>query len=467
MEEGLVQEIIKEYLQFHNMQASLKSFTEEAKPPKQRIKEDDIPSMPKIYALSKGEAAIAAREALKEKQFKLIEKNYNIVIHAGKQLLALAIDATQKLENINIMKEATDVYKEQLTRYNQLFMSDSRIEEKEALEIVGEADLKSLKNKIQSAFKNREFAGLKEQLAKIRTAALAVSPKHRRKIVEVIVKIDPFAGHLVWLLKNTQGSMKINILALVSVMVTIPKGVAATLKQNYQQIIIAFTEILTQEAPGSLGQRFVLGIFQKMSLWNEGVVSHLVEQEAIQWLTKEILERHILQKEYMHPYSLDYGSALLSSLISSHSGLLYLETHQSDASGVMQSLLEMIQAEGVESCVIIHLLISLTSMANDRFAAQQENTGFNDRISEFVENYSVKSSELENEDPENRKIILDMCAHLFHPRDQASSTLNTSEVMEFNAKKHQEEVRELEKKLDDENEILVFECFPDEVVLLV
>lgn len=127
----------------------------------------------------------------------------------------------------------------------------------------------------------------------------------------------------------------------------------------------------------------------------------------------------------------------------------------------------MIMADRVESCVIIHLLICLSSMSNDRFSSQLEQTSFNDRISEFVELYSIKSTELETEDPENRKIILDMCAHFFHPRDQAANNLDTSEVMEFNSKKHQEEVRELEKKLDDENEAIVFECFPDEIVLLI
>jgi len=43
---------------------------------------------------------------------------------------------------------------------------------------------------------------------------------------------------------------------------------------------------------------------------------------------------------------------------------------------------------------------------------------------------------VENEDPDNRRTILDMCAHLFHPREQSVGNLDTSEVMEFNVKKH-------------------------------
>jgi hypothetical protein len=34
--------------------------------------------------------------------------------------------------------------------------------------------------------------------------------------------------------------------------------------------------------------------------------------------------------------------------------------------------------------------------------------------------------------------------------------------MEYNATRHQEEVRELEKQLEDHTEAIVFECFPDE-----
>lgn len=196
MEENTVQEMIKEYLNFHKMQNTLKTFTEEAKPSKQRIKDDDIPAMPKIYALSKGDAAVVARDALKEKQFKLLEKNYSVMLQAGKQLMNLALDSTQKLESLNVMKEATDVYKEQLTRYNQLFMNDSRLDEKDALEVVSEAELKSLKSKIQSAFKNRDFGGLKEQLNIIRSACLSMPPRYRRKVVELIIKVDPISGQL-------------------------------------------------------------------------------------------------------------------------------------------------------------------------------------------------------------------------------------------------------------------------------
>ena len=153
------------------------------------------------------------------------------------------------------------------------------------------------------------------------------------------------------------------------------------------------------------------------------------------------------------------------AVVNYHHGLTYLESRQSDALRIMDNLLTMISSDGVESSAIIHLLIVLTAVSNDRFAYQMDQVNFIDRISELVEIYSTKTTDVETEDPENRKIILDMCAHLFHPRDSNSSLLNTSEVMEFNAKKHQDEVNDLERKLQDEHAVIGFECFPDEDLL--
>lgn len=171
-----------------------------------------------------------------------------------------------------------------------------------------------------------------------------------------------------------------------------------------------------------------------------------------------------MKGEYTHEFCLDFGSGLLANLVNSGYGLVYLECRNSETTEIMHILLDVITCEGVSSCVIIHLLVVLTCLANERFFGQQlEQTQFSERIGEFVEIYSTKTSE--NEDPDNRRTILDMCAHLFHPREQTDHALDTSEVMEFNVKKHQEEIRELEKRLDDENELIVFECFPDEVNL--
>ena len=89
-----------------------------------------------------------------------------------------------------------------------------------------------------------------------------------------------------------------------------------------------------------------------------------------------------------------------------------------------------------------------------------DEVNFYDHISEFVEKHSTTRTE----DEDSRKTILDMCAHLFHQRNDTSQ-LDTSEIVEYNSQKHQAEIRELEKRMEDESTPLVFEHFPDEAVI--
>lgn len=52
--------------------------------------------------------------------------------------------------------------------------------------------------------------------------------------------------------------------------------------------------------------------------------------------------------------------------------------------------------------------------------------------------------------------MLDLCAHMFHPKDQSHDVSGT---MEYNEIKQEERIRELENAQGD----LIFECFQDEV----
>ena len=461
MEESFIQQAIKEYLDYHQMTDTLSAFCQEQPGSRKKWKEEDISSMPKLYAAMHGVQTYAKREELKDKQLKMLDKNYSVILHAGKQLIAMGIDLLKKAESHT--KHNTHNYKEQLNRYYQLFMSDSRLEEKEAQDLVSEEQLLALKSKIAQSCKNKDTAQLTEPLKKLRAAALSVAPKHRRKFIETIINHDIFSSNLNSLLKNHK--VQLYVMALVCYLVSVPKGVATVLKHSQQSTINTFIEITTGSPTGSAHQRFALGILQKVSLRSEAVSNQLIDSGMIQWICQELLQVHLLKKDYVHPYCLDFGSAILANLVNSTYGIVYLECRQAEVEGIMQLLLDLLRAENTESTLIIHILVTLTALANDKFGAQMELTNFSDTISEFVEIYSTHSSEQDNEDPENRRTILDMCAHLFHPRE-TNSVLDTSEVMEFNARKHQEEIRELEKRFDDENELIIFECFPDESINL-
>jgi len=52
----------------------------------------------------------------------------------------------------------------------------------------------------------------------------------------------------------------------------------------------------------------------------------------------------------------------------------------------------------------------------------------------------------------DKKTVLDLCAHMFHPKDQSHDVSGT---MEYNEIKQEERIRELENAQGD----LIFECF--------
>jgi hypothetical protein len=64
---------------------------------------------------------------------------------------------------------------------------------------------------------------------------------------------------------------------------------------------------------------------------------------------------------------------------------------------------------------------------------------------------------LDNESAEiDKRTVLDLCAHMFHPKD---ATVDMSEAMEFNDMKYEDRIKEFENEQGD----LIFECFQDEI----
>ena len=92
-----------------------------------------------------------------------------------------------------------------------------------------------------------------------------------------------------------------------------------------------------------------------------------------------------------------------------------------------------------------------------------------ERISEFVEYYSklpaIAGPDGNTENGEiDKRTVLDLCAHMFHPRDtnqnagdeQYSSSSNAG--LEYNDMRADDKIREFENEQGD----LIFECFQDE-----
>lgn len=82
----------------------------------------------------------------------------------------------------------------------------------------------------------------------------------------------------------------------------------------------------------------------------------------------------------------------------------------------MVKLLKILR-DPIPTSVLMHLLIALSYLNKEKFAKLGEECGFADKISEFVEYYS-KIPVVENENGEiDKRTVLDLCAHMFHPKD--------------------------------------------------
>lgn len=136
---------------------------------------------------------------------------------------------------------------------------------------------------------------------------------------------------------------------------------------------------------------------------------------------------------------------------------------------VMSRLLNLLK-ETIPTSVLIHILICLSYLSKERFNHALEECMFVERISDFVEWYSIKNPIFDASNPEgalanksstanalvDKKTVLDLCAHMFHPKE---SSHDVSGTMEYNELKQEEKIKEFENVQGD----LIFECFQDEV----
>ena len=115
----------------------------------------------------------------------------------------------------------------------------------------------------------------------------------------------------------------------------------------------------------------------------------------------------------------------------------------------------MIRAK-IPTSVLMHVLISLSYLSKERFTPLVEQCQFVDKISEFVEFFSHNNVSENENDEIDKRTVLDLCAHMFHPKDVIA---DSSQSMEYNDMKFEDKIKEFENEQGD----LIFECFPDEV----
>jgi predicted type IV restriction endonuclease len=172
----------------------------------------------------------------------------------------------------------------------------------------------------------------------------------------------------------------------------------------------------------------------------------------IQWVLK-LLEKS--KSQDIHIFSLDFSSALLANILHSHNTLDYLEKNVKVTKEIMTGLLSLLK-ENIPTSVLMHILICLSYLSKERFSTIIEQCQFVDKISDFVEFYSQLNITESDNSEIDKKTVLDLCAHMFHPKDSSNDVSGT---MEYNELKQEERIKEFENAQGD----LIFECFQDEV----
>ncbi len=98
--------------------------------------------------------------------------------------------------------------------------------------------------------------------------------------------------------------------------------------------------------------------------------------------------------------------------------------------------------------VLINLLICLSYLSKERFTESIETCNFVDRISQFVEQFSQRQIGETDQESSDKKTVLDLCAHMFHPKDTTNAN-DVSATMEYNELKQEEKIREFQNAQGD------------------
>lgn len=344
--------------------------------------------------------------------------------------------------------ETIDNYKNQLGKYHQILTTEGKCDRSE---LFSEAVMNEHKTKFIAAKKAKDWRAVVEVLLSLRVNALQISPELRKNLVYELIRNDIFLlqtkyknNFLLDLLDQERKSMRHALLALVSVIVSTLKG-AEYLTSIDESIVGKIIEILENEEDGSVNQRFCIAILQKVSI-KEDTVPYLVKKGMVTWIVKLI--GRSLEKD-IHVFSLDFSSALLANILHAKTTADQLSKDTKFVTKLLETMLKQIK-EKIPTSVLMHLLICLSYLSKEPFSEACEKVGFFDRISEFVEWYSkVPITESENGEIDKRT-VLDLCAHMFHPKDISN---DMSQSMEYNDMKPEDKIREFENEQGD----LIFE----------
>ena len=392
-----------------------------------------------------------------------METKYRSILSCARHMFGIAINCIEHLtqikegqKKIDSLEEEIKNYKIEIGKYHRIIMNDTWTNENA---LINGAIIEEHKKKLKSAIETNKKEDIVEVLLSLRVNALQTNPELREYFVDDLIKYDILniteskSNQTVSdILNNQEYNIRSALLSIISIIVSKNEGIEYIVSQG-DQIIKKVIQIMKGTEDGQVLQRFSIAILQKMSVklfvknddnknkeikkLNNTIIQIYNKNNIIDWLIK-MFQRSKNNK--IHEFCMDYGSALLANILGYPETSEFLFDNVSFYKNITETLLNLIQ-EKASTQVLMHYLMCLNYLSDDKYKIIKEEIKFDEKIKKFENDYKTSN---ENDDV-NKKNILNLSYLLFHS-DKSKSLKNDS---------NENYVRP--------NEPLVFECFNDEI----
>ena len=387
------------------------------------------------------------------------------MLSCARHMFAIAINCVQCLTDIKDGKKSENIendiamFKGEIGKYHKIIMSDTWNED---TLLINSAIIDEHKKKLNKAKNENNLQGIIEALLSLRVNALQTNPELRTNFVDELIKNDVLNideqksnKFVIDLLNNQEYNIRSALLSIISILASKTDGVKYLISQG-EEIIKKVIQIMKGTEDGQVLQRFSIAILQKMSVklytgeekdiedinnLNKKIINIFNKYNLIDWLTK-LFQRNNTKK--VHEFCMDYGSALLANILNSDSTIEFLFDNVSFYKNLIENLLTIINGN-ISTGVLIHFLMCLNHLNQDKFNMIKEECKFDEKIKQFETNY------VNNKDKNdvNIKTVLLLCKKFFHTKTKGN-------VTDKDKDKDKENVTKVSGPL-------IFECFRDEI----
>lgn len=384
-----------------------------------------------------------------EDSYKLLEKKYKNILQLARQAFSVSINCIELLQEIKNgnkkenLEEIINDFKLQIGKYHKILMNDSWDEKTKT---INQAVMTEHKNNLKKAKEEKKNDKIIETLLSLRVYSLQISPELRRNLVEDFIENDILNikennsnQFILDLLNENNYNIKHAILSFISILASISKGVEY-LNLFGTNILEKVIEIMKGSEDGQVLQRFSIAFLQKMSIKESNIQIYL-KYGLIDWIVKLLIRN---KNNQINLFLLDFSTALLANILQSKFTLEFLENNIAMCKNLIQTFLNLIN-DKIHTSVLMHLLICLNCLNNEKFNNVKEECNFNNKIKEFKENYINKEPSNDSE-KFDKKIIVNLCNNLFDNKNNSENSYE-SKFLEY----------------ENEQKELIFECFQDEV----